>query len=75
MFENQTLILEFITEAANELAGKIGIMKPDDPRRAVFLKNLSELLQLRRSLRLGIDQPIGLRIDELARLRDILKEL
>jgi len=50
-------------------------MKPDDSRRAVFLKNLSKLMQLRRSLRLGIDQPIGLGIDELAGLRDMLKEI
>ena len=75
MSDNQTLILELITETANEFAREIGIMKPDDPTRAVFLKELSELMKLRRSLRLGIDQPIGLRIDELARLRDMLKEL
>jgi len=73
MSNNQTLILELITQTANEIAREIGIMRPDDPRRAVFLKNLSKLMQLRRSLRLGIDQPIGLRIDELAGLRDMLK--
>ena len=40
--------LELITRTMNELAKEVGMMEPDDPKRAYFLKELSELTQVRR---------------------------
>jgi hypothetical protein len=34
----------------NELAREIEMMEPDDPKRASYIKELSSLTQLRRSL-------------------------
>jgi ribosome maturation protein Sdo1 len=62
----EPLRLELITEAMNELAQEIVIMKPNDSRQVSFLKRLSELVQLRGSLRLEADQRIGQCMDELA---------
>ena len=56
-----------VTTTMNELAQELGAMELDDPRRASFVKELSDLMQLRRSLRLGGNQSNGQRIDELAR--------
>ena len=43
--------LELITKAMNDLAQEIGTMEPDDPKQTPFLKELSVLTQLRRSLK------------------------
>ena len=58
---------ELITNTMNELARQIGIMEPDDPKRASYLKELSALTQLRRFMKSAGDQLVGSRIDELAR--------
>jgi hypothetical protein len=58
---------ELITNTMNELAHQIGIMEPDDPKRASYLKKLSALTQLRRFMKSAGDQLVGTRIDELAR--------
>jgi hypothetical protein len=44
------LTLELITDTMNELAREIEMMEPDDPKRASYIKELSSLTQLRRSL-------------------------
>ena len=59
MSDNKPLILELIAQTINELAREIGIMDVHDPRRAPFLKKLSDLMQLRWFLRPRIDQRIG----------------
>jgi len=51
----------------NELAQELGIMEPDDPRRASFLEELSELTQVRRLLKSASDQLIGEHMEALAR--------
>ena len=48
-------------------------MEPNDPKQTLFLKRLSELMQLRRYLRLEAKQPIGKRMEELAREMTSLK--
>src|ERR1041384_2481468 len=51
----------------NELAKEVGMMEPDDPKRAYFLKELSELTQVRRLLKSASDELIGEQMDALAR--------
>ena len=67
------LSLELITNVMNELAREIGIMEPDDPKRASFLKELSLLTQLRRSVKSAGNQSLGERMGELAREMTTLK--
>jgi hypothetical protein len=67
------LSLDLISKTMNELAQEIGEMEPDDPKRAFFLKELSALPQLRRSLKSAGDHFIGERMDELAREMTTLK--
>lgn len=71
--KSKTAILEIITTTMNELAQELEVMELDDPRRASFVKELSDLMQLRRSLRLGGDQLNGQRMDELAREMTTIK--
>jgi hypothetical protein len=61
------LSLDLISKTMNELPQEIGGMEPDDPKRVSFLKELSALTQLRRSLKSAGDHFIGERLDELAR--------
>jgi len=65
--------LELITKIMNELAEAIGMMEPDDPKRASFLEELSALTQLNRSQKSAGDQFIGEHMEELAREMTILK--
>jgi len=51
----------------NELAKEVGLMEPDDPKRRYFLKELSELTQVRRILKSASDELIGQHMDALAR--------
>ena len=51
--------LELITRTMNELAKEVGLMEPDDPKRRYFLKELSELTQVRRILKSASDELIG----------------
>ena len=67
------LSLDLISKTMNELAQEIGEMEPDDPKRPFFLKELSALTQLRRSLKSAGDHFIGERMDELAREMTTLK--
>jgi hypothetical protein len=64
--KSKTIIVEIVTTTMNEVAQELGAMDPGDPRRVSFVKELSDLMQLRRSLRLGGNQSNGQRIDELA---------
>ena len=67
------LRLELITQTMNGLAQKVGMMEPDEPKRdSCVLEKLFQLSQLRRSLKAIID-PIGERMDELAREMTTLK--
>jgi hypothetical protein len=59
--------LELITNCMHELARELGAMDPDDPRKATVAAELSQLMQLRRSVRLAGDPVIGQCIDELVR--------
>ena len=59
--------LELITNCMNEVARELGAMDPDDPRKAIVAAELSQLMQLRRSVRLAGDSVIGQCMDELAR--------
>jgi hypothetical protein len=65
--------LELITRTMNELAQEIGTMEPDDPKRTYFLKELSELTQVRRMLKSASDELIGQHMDALARELATLK--
>jgi DNA repair ATPase RecN len=65
--------LELITQTMNELAREVGTMEPDDPKLGHFLKELFDLSQLRRYLRIASDHPVGLYMDELAREMTTLK--
>ena len=56
--------LALLTEIMNELARQIGVMDPDDPKRAPLVKGLSDLTQLQHRIPL---KSIGQRMDELAR--------
>jgi len=67
--------LELITRTMNELAQEIGTMEPDDPKRIYFLKELSELTQVRRMLKSATDELIGQHMDALARELATLKPL
>jgi hypothetical protein len=69
MSENRSAPLELISNSMNELAQELGIMEPDDPRRASFLEELSELTQVRRLLKSASDQLIGERMEALARAK------
>ncbi len=51
----------------NELAREIGAMDPDDPRRGSLAKGLSDLTQLRGSLRTETNELIAQRIEAVAR--------
>jgi hypothetical protein len=64
--KSKTIIVEIVTTTMNEVAQELGAMDLDDPRRVSFVKELSDLMQLRRFLRLGGNQSNGQRIDELA---------
>ena len=64
--KSKTIVLEIVTTTMNEVAQELGAMELDDPRRASFVKELSDLMQVRRALRLGGNQSYGQRIDELA---------
>ena len=59
--------LELITSCMHELARELGAMDPDDPRKATVVAELSQLMRLRRSVRLAGDPVIGQCMDELAR--------
>ena len=65
--------LELITRTMNELAKEVGLMEPDDPKRRYFLKELSELTQVRRILKSASDELIGQHMDALARELATLK--
>jgi hypothetical protein len=67
--------LELITRTMNELAKEVGMMEPDDPKRAHFLKELSELTQVRQMLKSASDQLIGEWMDAVAREITTLKRL
>jgi hypothetical protein len=71
--KSKTAILEIVTTTMNELAQELGAMELDDPRRASFVKELSDMMQLRRSLRLGDNQSNSQRMDELAREMTTIK--
>ena len=71
--KSKTAILEIVTTTMNELAQDLGAIELDDPIRASFVKELSDLMQLRRSLRLGGNQSNGQRMDELAREMTTIK--
>jgi hypothetical protein len=71
--KSKTAILEIVTTIMNELAQELGAMELDDPRRASFVKELSDLMQLRRFLRLAGNQSNGQRMDELAREMTTIK--
>jgi hypothetical protein len=43
----------------NEIARVIGAMNPDDPRHGALLKGLSDLTQVRTSVRKETSQSIG----------------
>jgi hypothetical protein len=64
--KSKTIIVMIVTTTINEVAQELGARDLDDPRRVSFVKELSDLMQLRRSLRLGGNQSNGQRIDELA---------
>ncbi|MGN6717519.1 MAG: hypothetical protein ACTHLX_09005 [Candidatus Binatia bacterium] len=57
--------LELITNCMHELARELGAMDPDDPRKATVAAELSQLMQLRRSVRLAGDPVIEQCIDDL----------
>ena len=59
--------LELITNCMDELARELGAMEPDDPRTATVAAELSQLMQLRRSVRLAGDPVVGQCMDKLAR--------
>ena len=71
--KSQALSVELITNCMNELAGEVGVMDPDDPRRAAVLEELSRLTQLRRAVRFLTDPVAGQCMDELARKMATLK--
>jgi hypothetical protein len=55
------------TNCMNEAARELGTMEPDDSRGAIIAAELSQLMQLKRSVRLTVDPVIGQCMDELAR--------
>jgi len=57
--------LELITNCMHELARELGAMDPNDPRKVTVAAELSQLMQLRRSVRLAGDPVIGQCIDDL----------
>ena len=59
--------LELITKLMSDLARELGAMDPDDTRGAIVAAELSQLMQLKRSVRLAGDTVIGQWMDELAR--------
>jgi len=71
--KSQPLTLELITTCMNEAARELGTMDPDDPRRAALVAELSQLMQLRRAVRLVNEALAGQCMDELAREMTTLK--
>ena len=69
----EPLTLELITTCMNEAARELGTMDPDDPRGAALVAELSQLMQLRRAVRLINDSLAGQCMDELAREMTTLK--
>jgi hypothetical protein len=67
---SEPLTLELITTCMNEAARELGTMDPDDPRGAALVAELSQLMQLRRAVRLVNDPLAGQCMDELAREND-----
>jgi hypothetical protein len=65
--------VELITKLMNDLARKLGTMDPDDSRGDAIAAELSQLMQLKRSVRLASDPVIGHCMDELARVMATLK--
>jgi len=65
--------IELITTCMNEAARELGTMDPDDPRGAALVAELSQLMQLRRAVRLVNDPLAALCMDELAREMTTLK--
>lgn len=65
--------VELITNCMNDLALELGTMDPDDPRKAAVAAKLSQLMQLRRSVRLAGGPVIEQCMDELAREMTTLK--
>jgi len=63
---SEPLTLELITTCMNEAARELGTMDPDDPRGAALVAELSQLMQLRRAVRLVNDPLAGQCMDELA---------
>ena len=70
---SEPLTLELITTCMNEAARELGAMEPDDPRGAALVAELSQLMQLRRAVRLVNDPLAGQCMDELAREMVMLK--
>lgn len=58
--------LGILTNVMNELAREIGVMDPDDQRRRSLVKGLSDLTQLRTSLRTEVNELIVQRMEGLA---------
>ena len=67
------LTAELITRSMNEAARELGTMDPNDPRGAALVAELSQLMQLRRAVRLVNDPLAGQCVDELAREMTTLK--
>ena len=65
--------LQLITNCMNDLALELGAMRPDDPRKPAVAAELSQLMQLRRSVRLAGDPVNGQCMDELAQEMATLK--
>jgi len=65
--------LELITNCMHELARELGAMDPNDPRKVTVAAELSQLMQLRRSVRLAGDPVIGQCIDDLVSKMATLK--
>ena len=59
--------LELITTVINDLARELGSLDRGDTRGALVAAELSQLMQLKRSIRLAGDSSIGQWMDELAR--------
>lgn len=59
--------LELLGKTMDELARQIGAMHPDDPRRKIFVNELSELTRVRVWLRSETNQLFVEQADELAR--------
>ena len=69
MFDKKTLSsdLDVLIARMNDLAGEIGEMEPDDPLRAVRLKELYRLRELNKSPETERNRNIDKRMDVLRR--------